>query len=35
MGITFAIIYQVCVWEQTIINIVPPNDCKLVAFYHR
>jgi len=33
MGRTFAIIYQVCVWEQTIINIVLPNDSRLVACY--
>jgi len=33
MGRTFAIIYQVCVWEQKIINIVPPNDSRLIVFY--
>jgi len=32
MGRTFAIIYQVCVWEQ-FINIVAPNDSRLLAFY--
>jgi len=30
MGRTFAIIYQVCVREQTIINIVPPQQISSI-----